>query len=543
MSNIPRRPRLLAITAALTVSVTLAACGGGSGTGASAGTADTGPVQGGTLTFALGNDPISLNPQGGGSGNDAYYVNRQLVDSLVDQDPETGEIVPWLATDWEVNEDGTVFTFYLRDDVSFSDGTPFTAESVKNTLDDVVAQGAKANWAADYVAGYAGTEVVDERTATVTFETPSIGFLQALSGPFLAPLAQATLDKPFEERATDIIGTGPFVLETYTPDQEVVLTAREDYAWGSALRENDGAPRLDEVVFQIVPEASVRTGSLQSDQVDVIGGVPPTDQANLEAAGFPLVLRANPGTTFGLHPYTDKPIVSEEPVRQAISLALDREELRDAVLTEDFAVATSVLSATTPSWTDLSDKLRHDPERAARLLDEAGWTESADGIRERDGERLSLTLAWQTNFVANQATVELIQQQLKEVGVEIELVSGTAPEVNEGEAAGEYDFRYGNFSRADGDVLRTRFHSALPRPFTAADPELDALLAAQAAESDAAARDVILTRAQEQILDKALYIPTFELTSILGTQQNVHGVTLGSDSRLAPLTDAYVTGQ
>lgn len=540
MSRTARRPRPLALASAALALLTLTACGA-AGSADATGTA-TGPVDGGTLTFALANDPISLNPQGGGSGNDAYYVNRQLVDSLVDQDPATGEIVPWLATDWEVSADSTTFTFTLRDGVTFSDGTAFTAESVRNTLDDVVAQGAKANWAVSYVAGYVSTEVRDAHTAVVTFDRPNIGFLQALAGPFLAPLADATLALPFEERATRIIGTGPFVLDSYAPDQEVVLTAREDYAWGSGLRENDAAPHLDGVVFRIVPEASVRTGALQSDQVDVIGGVPPTDQAHLEDAGFPLVLRANPGTTFGLQPYTEQPIVSEEPVRQAIGLALDRQELRDTVLTEDFAVSTSVLSSTTPTWVDLSAHLGHDLARAVDLLEGAGWVEGADGVRERDGERLRLTLAWQPNFVANQATVELVQQQLRAAGIEIELVSGTVPEVNEGEASGRYDLRFGNFSRSDGDVLRTQFHSELGRPYTAPDAELDALLAAQAAERDPAARAELLARAQEHILTRALYIPTFELTSILGTQQDVHGLSLGADSRLAPLTDAYVAG-
>ncbi|WP_168217961.1 ABC transporter substrate-binding protein [Occultella kanbiaonis] len=524
----------------------LAACGGGdAGTGASTGPSGTEaePTAGGTLRFAVANDPASLTPQGGGSGNDARYVTRQLVDSLLDQDPETGELAPWLAQEWEINEEATEFTFHLREGVTFSDGTPLTAQSIKDNFADVLAQGAQASYAIEHLAGYVDTEVVDEQTAIVRFDVPSAPFLQALTEPIFGPLAASTLALPWEERVSGgVIGTGPFVLDRYTKDTEVVLSRRVGYAWPSSLSQNTGEAYLDEVVFQIVPEASVRTGSLSSGQVDVIGGVPPQDQATLEGSGYTIVARGNPGTTFGLTPYNAKPIVGDVNVRRALSLALNRTDLRDATLNESYAVSTSPLAATTPGWVDLSEYLEQDVDEAARLLEESGWVPGADGIRERDGERLALVIAWSNNFVANQSALELLQQQAKEVGIEVELWTGDVSERTAKGEAGEFDLTYGNLSRADGDILRTSFAFGDEDPYRVADEELNVLLEEQRGLTDVAARNEVLARAQERILEIAFHIPTFELTSVLGTTEEVHGVALGADSRLTSLVDAFLEG-
>ena len=343
----------LALTAAL-LTLGLVGCGSEPGdvaTSPSTGSSADGAQSGGTLTFAIGNDPISVNPHGGGSGNDAQYITRQIVDSLVDQDPQTGEIVPWLATSWEINDDATEFVFTLRDDVTFSDGTAFTAQSVVNTLEDVIANGAVANAAVSFLGDYTGAEAIDDVTVQITFGSPNAPFLQALSGPGLAPIADASIATPWDERVSDgVIGTGPFVLDHYTPNTEVLLTKRDGYAWPSEVSDNPGAAYLDEVLFQVVPEPSVRTGALSSGQVDVIGGVPPQDQELISASEFALVIRANPGTTFGLTPYTAKPGVDDVAVRQAIQVALDRESIRDASVNADYAVSRSVLSDTTPGF-------------------------------------------------------------------------------------------------------------------------------------------------------------------------------------------------
>jgi len=525
----------LAVTA-----LALSACAGGA-TPAATGTADAGtPVTGGDLTFAVANDPISLNPSGTGSGNDTLYVTRQLVDSLLYQNPETNALEPWLATAYTANSDATVFTFDLRDDVTFSDGTPFTAENVKATFDDIVAAGALSQAVSAFV-GYDSTVVVDDDTVEVHFSTPNAAFPNGVASVALGIVGDATLAVPYAARADGaaLVGTGPFTLETYTKDTETVLAARSDYAWAPAALGNDGPAYLDSVTFQIVPEASVRTGSLTSDQVDVIGGVQPTDVETLDSSGYPLVWRGNPGITFGLSFNQSRPIVSDIAVREAISAAIDATTVRDTSLNDYFNVATSVLAENTPGFADQSSHFTYDPDHAAELLDDAGWTEGADGIREKDGQPLQLKLWWITNFGPNQTSLELIQQELKTVGIDLVLQSGTVPEFLEAQKNGDFDIVWGNASRADGDILRTSFSSAATNYYRIDDPELEALLQKQLATSDATARDAVIAEAQERIASQYYQIPVHELTSILGTEASVHGITLGADSRLNPLVAAW----
>ncbi|KJL48956.1 Nickel-binding periplasmic protein precursor [Microbacterium hydrocarbonoxydans] len=535
----PLRGRVaLSASIAVAAGLALSACAGAAPASAPQDDAAT-PVDGGDLTFAIANDPISLNPSGIGSGNDTWYVTRQLVDSLLYQNPDTGELEPWLATSYTANDDATAFTFELRDDVTFSDGTPFTAANVKATFDDIIAAGALSQSVSSFV-GYQETKVIDDDTVEVDFSTPNAAFPNSTAAVGLGIVGDATLAVPFADRADGkaVVGTGPFTLDTYTKDVETVLAAREDYAWAPEALGNDGRAHLDTVTFQIVPEASVRTGSLTSDQVDVIGGVQPTDVQTLQDAGYPLVSRGNPGISFGLSFNLARPIVSDIAVREAISAAIDPKVVRDTALNDLFNVATSALAKNTPSWADESKHFSYDPDHAAELLEKAGWTEGSDGIRTKDGQPLTLQLAWITNFGPNQTSLELIQQQLKAVGIDVELEGSTVPEFLEKQASGDFDIVWGNLSRADGDVLRTQYSAATTK-LNIDDPELEALLQGQLAAGDTAARDKILADAQARIASQYYQIPVHELTSILSTQTTVHDVTFGADSRLNSLVAAW----
>ncbi|MGI9823744.1 ABC transporter substrate-binding protein [Agromyces sp. Marseille-Q5079] len=535
MSRTPRSTALAALIAAS--SLALVGCAGATGAAAPS---ETEIAEGGDLVFAIGNDPISLNPSGTGSGNDTLYVTRQLVDSLLYQDPANGRLEPWLATEWSSNADATVFSFELRDDVTFSDGTPFTSAEVKATFDDIVAAGAESS-AITALVGYDETVAVDDDTVEVHFSTPNAAFPSSAATVGLGIVGAATLDTPYAERADGaaVIGTGPFTLAEYTKDVQTVLERRDDYAWAPSQLGNDGAAHLDSVTFQVVPEAGVRTGSLTSGQVDAIGGVQPIDVETIEASGLGIVSRANPGATFGVYFNEARPIVGDLDVREAIAHAIDPKEVRDTALNDLFAVATGPLAATTPGYVDLSGSIGFDPEASATLLDDAGWKEGADGIRAKDGTRLSLRLAWITNFGPNQTSLELIQQQLKAVGIEVELVGGSVPEFLKLQESGDFDLSWQNLSRADGDVLRVTYSSTATDRLHLDDPELEALLQEQLTLPDVDARDAVLADAQERILSQFHEVPVHELTSILGTGTGVHDVTLGADSRLDSLVAAW----
>lgn len=543
----PRRTNVPAVIAtALVAALTLAGCAGpdaapGAGPDATSGGVPADPTPGGTLRFALGAAPQGVDPQQVGT-NVSIYVARQLADSLTDQDPETGEIEPWLAESWDVSDDLTRFTFHLRDGVTFSDGSPLTADDVRASFDAVAGDlGATAPLAASYLAGYAKTEVPDEHTATVVFDEPNAQFLQATSTVSLAILAEETAEvDPAERLQGDVVGSGPFVLESYTQDQGAVITRREGYEWAPASSRHAGEAYLDTIEFTVVPESGVRAGGLASDQFDAVGDVLPQDVPQVEGSGGEVLTRANPGVPFVLQPNVTRPPLDDPDVRRALLVAVDRQELVDTVLSDAFKPATSVLASTTPGYADQSDLLASDPDEAGRILDDAGWTKGPDGIRVKDGEPLEIEVTYTPVFTGSGAVLELAAQQLRAVGIDLRLRQLTAAEQTTAQESGDYDLYYYNVTRADADILRTQFSTAqrnlsLREPDDAVDPLLDE----QLGEADPAAREALVADAQHEILDQGLAIPLFELAQSIGVRGDVHGVTFDASSRLL-FHDAWI---
>ncbi|MGW1995611.1 ABC transporter substrate-binding protein [Embleya sp. NPDC001921] len=506
-----------------------------------ANSAEVGPPRaGGTLTFALAADPTCLDPQQFGA-NASLNVGRQIVDSLTDQDGRTGEIKPWLATSWEVDPQATRFTFHLRPGVTFADGAPLDGAAVKANLDGVVALGAKATIASSYLTGYQGTTVLDPTTVRVEFAAPSAQFLQATSTMSLGLLSPATLAKTPEQRCQgDLVGSGPFTLRSYKPNQSVELAKRAGYGWGSSLFAHQGEAYLDRLVFKIVPESGVRAGSLESGQVDAISDVQPQDEARF-ASGYTVLTRPNPGVVFNLQANVSRPVLSEEAVRRAIQKAVNRPELAQTVLTPKYKAATSPLASVTPGYVDLSAELAYDPEGAKRLLEGAGWRTGSDGVRVKDGRRLSVDVIFAPLFNASQSVLELVQQELRKVGVDLRLRKLAAGEQNQVQSAGDYDFAYYNVTRADPDILRTLFSTKTINRLKIASGELDVVLDDQAQNLDPAQRDAKVAQAQRIVAERAYVIPLFELSQVHGLGPKVHGLGFEASSRLQ-FHDTWVSG-
>lgn len=490
------------------------------------------PKSGGTLTFAVGSDAGCVDPQQVGS-NDTIYSLRQIVDSLTDQDPETGKVVPWLAQSWEISPDATTFTFHLRSGATFSDGTPVTAQAVKDNFDTIPKLGALAGLANGYLSGYKGTEVVDDLTAKVSFGQPNAQFLQASSTFSLGLVSTASTKKTPQDRcATGVAGSGPFVLDKYVRNQSITLTKRTGYNWGSSAWKKPGEAYLDRLVFKIIPEAGVRSGSLQSGQVDAIGSVGRADEAALKAAGVNLQPRANPGVVFNLGLNNSRPVLQDPRVRQAIRHGIDRKQIVDTVFPTGTQPATSILAHTTPGYQDQKADLAFDPAKAKSLLDAAGWLPGPDGIRQKDGAKLSLSVVWFANAATNQPSLELAQQQLAEIGVQITLKETPIAQVVQVQQAGDFDATWGNLTRADPDILRSQYSTKLTNYYRIPVTPLDDLLTQQAATADAAKRQDLVNQAQQQIVQNAYVIPVVELETELGVSAKVHDLTFEASSRI-----------
>ena len=531
---LPQRRTRFALAMLAAGSLFLAGCSDS----AEAGTDEAGtPQQGGILKVAYDTDPQCLDGQQVGY-NVTLNITRQITDSLTDQDPETGEIEPWLAESWDVSEDAKTFTFHLREGVKFQDGTDFTSASVKENFEAIEELGAKASIGQTYIDGLKEIETPDERTVTFTFDRPNAQFLQATSTMNLGFYSSKTLEQSPEQRCTgDLVGTGPFELTSVEHNKAIELMRYDDYDWPSSLADHDGPAHLDGIEFSIVPEASVRNGSLLSGQVDVDTSAQSQDEASLEAQGLNIVSRANPGVVYNLVPKTTGDIASDRAVRRALNKGIDRQQLT-TVISDHQSPATSVLAESTPQYEDLSDLLAYDPEGAKRLLDDAGWRTGADGIRTKDGKELATTLTyWQ-----DAPFLELVQQQLRTIGFDLQLEKKTIAEVTALQAEGEEEFTFGNLTRSDADILRNYFGAEEQNSNDREPGRIDKVLARTTETLDEDERRADFTQAATLILDEGYSIPIVELAGIVGTGKNVHDFEFEASSRYQ-LYDTWLGGE
>ncbi|MGW4642256.1 ABC transporter substrate-binding protein [Sphaerisporangium sp. NPDC004334] len=227
-----------------------------------------------------------------------------------------------------------------------------------------------------------------------------------------------------------------------------------------------------------------------------------------------------------------RPLLGDPRVRQAIQAAIDRRQIVDTVFPAGSRPATSILAHTTPLYTDLGTGLAFDKGKAESLLDSAGWRRGADGIRTKDGTRLSLVVIWFAVAATNRPALELIQQQLKAVGIEIQLREVPVPQLTQIQQSGEFDALWGNLTRADPDILRSTYSTALANIYRLKPGKLDTVLTEQAATIDAAKRKELAGQAQRLIVDNAYAVPVVELTTVLGVAKRVHDLDFEASTRI-----------
>jgi peptide/nickel transport system substrate-binding protein len=447
---------------------------------------------------------------------------RNVAESLTDQSPDDGKIIPWLAKGWEVSDDALNYTFHLRNDVTFSNGERFDAQAVKAAFDSNKAFAAQlpATFGATYLAGYDHAEVVDDFTVKLVLSRPNAGFLQATSTTNLAILAPASYTLSAKERSLGkIIGTGPFVLEQYTPETGARLTRRPGYAWASASMKNKGDAHLEAVEISYIPEESVRNGLFLQGQADVLWPRNPFSEVDLklyQSKGATIQSRALPGPALNLYPNTrGQRVLADKRVRQALLKAIDRKSYASTVYNADFPVVSGVYDVTTPYFKSQADKLAYDPEGAARLLDEAGWAKGADGYRQKDGKRLSL--GYNINGSETAGDV-LVQDQLRKVGIDLKLNVVTRAEWTAANAAGNYDLTSTYMTRADPIILQTILDPRSANSSTLATntyepttlPQATALFDAGITATQAAQRASAYGDLQDLLVNEASAFPIYE---------------------------------
>jgi len=444
-------------------------------------------------------------------------IANLVQDTLVALDWDGKTPLPNLAKSWEISPDGKVYTFHLRDDVTFCSGKKLTSEDVVFTFSRLKSLGSRApfGWRAGSIK-----EVRATGPHTVEYE---------LNEPFSELLLQLTMwtnvihnKDQVEQMGNDygvkgLDGTGPWCWVSWQPRGEQVLRRHDAYRWGPSMYKNKGPVHFQRMVIKIIPEESSRLAAMLAGQFDYTNAFPRQFIAQAKASPNLRVQESQGSFSFLYFGYkTTREMVSDRRVREAMNIAINRVEMNTGIFLGHakpmYTYVNPVAQDYAPSTAGI---VKEDAERARKLLDEAGWKMGADGIREKDGVKLAPKVYF---TIGNNSVkpAEAIQGYMRKIGVDWRLQpwdSSISPiKMN------EQDYEIWSVSvpyLSAGDLLNLYFDSRnIPAPnrFNWKDPRTDELLSAGRRALNAEDRAKAYMAAQEIVMNEHLMMPVLDIT-------------------------------
>ena len=455
-------------------------------------------------------------------------IVNMFQDTLVALDWDGRTPIPYLAKSWTVSPDGRTYTFKLRDDVSFCSGKKFTAEDVVYSFKRLKSPEIKGPYAwrageikelrapDPYTVEYELVEPYSELLLQLTMFTNVIHNKESVEA----------LGKDYGIKGAD--GTGPWCFEAWQPRTQIVLKRHDAYKWGPSMYANKGPVKFEKLVIKIVPEDSSRVAAMMAGQFDITHQFPAQFIAQAKAAPMLQVQEAKPNFQllyFGFK--TTRPMVADKRVREAMSIAINRAELAKAILLGNADPASTFVD---PDALDFDPKtkeiVKEDLERAKKLLDEAGWTPGADGVREKDGVKLQpkvyYTQAGNTPRIA-----EAIQGYLRRIGVQWQLQPWDSTIAAAKMAEQDYEIWSVTVPYLSaGDLMNIYFNSKnIPTPnrMNWKDAETDEWLRLGRSALTEADRAKYYALVQQKVTREHLWIPVLNINMHQVTNKKIKG--------------------
>lgn len=463
-----------------------------------------------TLVLARASEPEWLNPIAGHQHPDADLALFRGLFRLA----EGGQLVPDLARDWSVSTDGLTYTIHLRPGVRWHDGAKFTAEDVKFTIDTILAPASHSGLRAQ-LADIAGVEVVDELTARITLAKPLSSLPAKLQVGIVPKHVLQGKDFNTDRFSQDApVGTGPFKFESRRRGEYLIYGANADFY--------AGAPRVDRLIYKIIPDSNVRLIQLVKGEIDV-ARLNPKEVSGLKNAAVDIKVLDSADARVMMFNFRYAPF-RDLRVRRAIQYATDRQALVDGALLGYGTAAYAPLQMLPDAAVDLP---RHDNDidKARALLREAGWTPGDGGIVVKDGQPLSFELVAPTNDATRQDLAVMLSAQLRRVGIDARVVikdwkafkiqDATALILGGGAADDPDNNLYRYFSSKLG-AEGTNYNGY-------SNPKVDALLDAARNELDADKRKRLYQQLQRELVEDPPYNYLVYLKHIYGVRKGWTG--------------------
>lgn len=363
------------------------------------------PAVGQHVIAGLGRDPGEMYGYG------AHPPLTRILEPLISQDLELG-LKPGLAVNWEPSEDGLTWTIQLRENVQFHDGSPLNADAVINNLWRI------AEMSPGRLGPIEKIEALDELKIKVTHSEPFAPFLYSLAWAGSAIISPNAVNE--DGSIEEPIGTGPFARESWTPGEELVMIRNSNY-WGET-------PKLERVTLKYIPDPSTRAMALEAGEIDMIidtGGVLPEQVPTLSLNPDIEVISAAGAVPHYMTLNTREQPFDDPQVRQAVMYAIDPESIIEYALEGYGKVMNSVTPHSEQDWLHPDALYQYNnPEEAKELLAQAGWTDSGNGILQKDGRKLQAKFLLASSLVGRwpySSIAEIVQAQLRDVGMDIEI--------------------------------------------------------------------------------------------------------------------------
>lgn len=458
--------------------------------------------------------------EGPDTGLGMYPLNANIFETLTYLTPDY-EAKPLLAERWEFRSPNT-WRFFLRKDAKFHNGKPLNAEAVKEGLFDRLA---KIEGGSTIQAGPDSAKVVDEYTIDFTPMAKNLRVPEQLVHPSNGVAA------PGSDIGKKPVGTGPFRFVEYLPKERIVVERNPDY-WGQK-------PKLDRITFRFYPDSNARRLALEAGEIDFAYEVPRPDVQSLRDKGLKIMtspVGAYEAMFANIHGEPPHDLLGDVRLRKAVAYGIDREALVEQVLD---GLATTDQTFVPPSSLEphasLVKGFSYDPEKAESLLEEAGWEPGPDGIREKDGRRLKLTLV--SGFPSaevHRPIPTFIQSQLKEIGIEVEIVErpdSASYQALIDSGQGDLYLEQGSQNDANPGFLPVLLFysggtgaSAPYQSLFAPGPEFDRLIAPSLTEVDTDKVRKSVAEAMHYIVDEqAVIVSLAGIYRIYGMKESVEG--------------------
>lgn len=483
------------------------------------------PTYGGSIKIAQGADVVNLDPAYG-IDSVGYVPRRHFFERLVELDPKTSAPLPGLAESWTVSSDGLTWTFHLRRNVKFHDGTPLDAEAVKFNLERILNPETKSPFR-HLIGVITKIETPDSYTVKLTTSSPFASLLNNLAHSALEISSPPQVRKLGQDYRRHPIGTGPFKFVRQVPGL-VEIEANKEY-WG-------GRPYLDKIEVVAIPEESVRSTAVEAGDVDVAVQVSPIDVDRLQKSAKVNVIRAQSTRPLFVGINTRVKPLDDVRVRHALNYAVDKKALVSQVLRGVGSPADSVLGRGTFGYAHIMT-YEYNPQKAKELLAQAGYPK---------GFSTTVTVA-PGRYTMDINVVEAVQAYLQKVGVEAQIVRmewgaflGTLKNPNH--QLQLYYLGWGTSSGDATDGLYPELHSNSfpPKNYNAgfySNPKVDELIDEQARTVSQQKRLEVLRELQKIVMQDAPWIFLYHEEQVTAANKKVRGLivptTLSIDARKA----------